>query len=372
MAVPFGFSVGDMIAGISALVTIFKAIREAGGSAAQCQAIVAELETLRTTLSSVQSLRDEQRNSEEYISLCEVAVTCEASIKLFASKIAKYEPWLKSGTNGWKTPIRKVQWALCTTKDITEFRQQLTQQISTVCLKILAVQAQESSWSRQMQERCHDMIKATCEKTTAIQLKVLQTDLILEHISSQQLKHGEAVQQLIQQNKHLLQTNQQLGVPKSLLLAMILETQQKLLLHQDLIPPQVLLQQPVRLKCDTFVLPIHLDFVDSLPAFIVTILVMSRQRGGSQPLLSKIENLEFELRVGKTLLSLNQDWHTLFRPGQTVHMSKSYYWFVEENECPGCGFENESNLSGSIIWYNAVALSISIMAIALVRSLTLS
>jgi hypothetical protein len=351
MAIPFGFSVGDFISGIGALVTTIKAVRDAGGSATQYQAIVSELETLSAGLFSIQSLDHEQRTNEEYRAVCEAAASCEDCIKSFVSRIAKYQPWLKPGTEGWKAAVHKIQWAFCNKKDVVEFRHQITLQTSTISLKILVLQTRETTVTREVQENCEETINTMYETTTNIQFVVSRSGKLLEHLSSQQLKHSETIEQLIRQNQQLVKINQELGDQNSLWLSKIWETQQKVLLHQEQIPPQVLFQQPVKLldACG-YILPIQLDLIDSLEAFIAVVKVKFRHRGVSPQGLSKIDRLEFALRAGQRELSFNKNWRQVFRPGQIVDMRMKFRHLHPENICPDCHSKNEGTESGEVSW----------------------
>jgi hypothetical protein len=185
LAVPFGISVGDFISGIGALVMIIEALRESGGSASQYQAIVSELESLSAGLSSIQSLEHEQRTSDEYRAVCEAAVSCEDCIKSFVSRIAKYQPWLELGTEGWKAAIRNIQWVFCTKKDVTEFRNQITLRVSTISLKVSILQNMEAFSARDVQEKYQEMTNAILESSTNVQSNVSRSVSLLEDLSSQ-------------------------------------------------------------------------------------------------------------------------------------------------------------------------------------------
>jgi hypothetical protein len=167
------------------------------------------------------------------------------------------------------------------------------------------------------------------------------------------------IQQLIRQNQLLLRTNQELGENNSHWLSKIWETQQKMMLHKEEIPPRILFQQPVKLlNACGYVSPIYLDLIDSLEAFITVVKVKFKQRGVSSKGLSKVDNGEFVLRVGQKEVSLNQEWQALFRPGQTVTMSMIFYSksFSATHRCFGCHSNIDSVLSDEIEWYGSIPM----------------
>ena len=124
-----------------------------------------------------------------------------------------------------------------------------------------------------------------------------------------------------------------------------------MILHEEEIPPRILSQRPVKLldACG-HVLPIYLDFIDSLPAFIAVVKVKFQERGVSSNGLAKVDRLEFVLRTGKRELSLRMKWQELLKPGQTAAMSMKFHRLHLENICPGCQSENESTENGEVEW----------------------
>jgi hypothetical protein len=326
MAVPFGFSVGDFISGIDALVTAIRAVRDVGGSSAQYQALGSELETLKSGLSSVLFFDLEPENSDVYVNLCEAAASCEECIESFIEKTAKYQPWLKPDTEGWKAVLRKIQWAFCKKKDVVEFKQQITQRICTIQLHISAVQAKHSSAGRKLQLQCQSTADTTLQAVTAINSRTLRSEGLLQALSSQQHEKCDEIQQLLNSNQELVKET------KALMMKLL-----QLVRQQNEMPPQVPLQRPVKsLDACGFETYFHIDFVVSLDVFKTAIRARFKERGVSPNGLQKVDRLEFAIRAGKKELSLKGKWQQVFKPGQTVDMSMKFRRVAVEQASPRC------------------------------------
>jgi hypothetical protein len=350
MAVPFGFSVGDFISGIDALVTVIKAVRDVGGSSTQYQALASEFETLKTGLSSILLFDLEPQTSDVYKNLCEAAASCEDCIESFIKRIAKYQPWLKPDTEGWKAVLRKIQWAFCKKKDVVEFRQQITQRICTIQLHISAVQAKHSSAGRKLQLQCQSIADATLQAVADISSVTSRSGGLLESLSSQQLGQCKEL-------RVLLKSNQELGKETKDLMTEFLKKQTELLVQltrqQNEIPPQVPLQRPVKLldACG-FETYFHLDFIISLGVFKAAIRARFEERGVSPNGLQKVDRLEFVVRAGKKELSLKRKWQQVFKPGQTVNMSMKFR-YIEQTRydiCPRCQNKYLSRYEDEVEW----------------------
>jgi hypothetical protein len=338
MAVPFSFSVGDFISGIDALVTAIKAVRDVGGSSTQYQALASELETLQTGLSSITFFDLEPQSSDVYMNLCEAAASCEECIKSFVKTIAKYQIFLKPNSKGWKANLRKIDWAFCKEKDVVEFRQQVTQRICTIQLHISAVQAKHSSAGRKLQLQCQSTADATLQAVVDMNSRTLRNEGLLETLSAQQLEKCEKIQEL-------LNSNQELGKETE---ALVMELVQ-LVRQQNEIPPQVLLQRPVKLldACG-FETYFHVNFVISLDVFKHAIRARFEEQGVSTNGLQKVDRLEFTIRAGKKEVSLTRKWQHVFKPGQTVDMSMKFRRFAIEQECPRCRYKYQDCHSGDV------------------------
>jgi hypothetical protein len=128
-----------------------------------------------------------------------------------------------------------------------------------------------------------------------------------------------------------------------------------LLLVQNSVPSQVLLQKPVILL-DAFgkTAPFHLDFIDSLDAFIAVLKIRSRQAGVKDGGLRKLDDREFYIQETerKRNIDITRPWGHVFRPGQNVDMSMVFRRYLTPSACPECGSENrDGDDDQEIEWY---------------------
>jgi hypothetical protein len=139
--------------------------------------------------------------------------------------------------------------------------------------------------------------------------QVDQISYMLQDLSVQQRNSFDALKR---QNDRSLQGFQQLWS--------MLQIQQE-------VPPRVMLQQPVILldACGR-IAPFHLEFIDSLDAFVAVMLIRFKEPGISEEGLQKLANLEFTLRDTrrKRPIDLTKPWCSALRPGQLVDMNMLY------------------------------------------------
>lgn len=80
MSVGFGFSVGDFISALELVATVVDALRESGESSSEFRALVAQLQTLRAALESVNSLVLDGQRQGETLALRQAAAQCQKTI----------------------------------------------------------------------------------------------------------------------------------------------------------------------------------------------------------------------------------------------------------------------------------------------------
>ena len=139
MASPgFGFSVGDIIAGIGLAVKVCKACKDTGGAFDQFEHIMVELEAYQAVLQRLQNA--------QYSTMPEIekfAAQCMIPVQTFRGKIAKYESAftespsspgrsLKDVIQSFKVFPRRAQWALIAIKEVKELRAALQLPLSTL------------------------------------------------------------------------------------------------------------------------------------------------------------------------------------------------------------------------------------------------
>lgn len=339
MAVPFGFSVGDFIAGINLIITSIQAVRDGKGSSAQFQALTWELTSLKSGLGAIHELNLEQTAQKEYVAIREAVAGCELCIESFVRGVSKYQPWLKPGVDGWKASFRKIQWAFCNKKDVAGFRDQLERHSSAINMLLVTLQVRQGLEQKEMQKTCEATSKETFDTTVEVQVTVSRSHDILKGLSEQQ---RTVFQDMMCMIGELTESNKQLV--------------QQVAQFQQQLPAQVLLQKPVVLldACGRAA-PFHLDFIDSKEAFLAVLKIRFEQCGVTPQGIGKIDRFEFILRDRRRDISLNAPWQTVFKPGQNAAMSMVFRRLASGSTCPGCGSVNEEADQCDTEWYASSA-----------------
>jgi len=185
------------------------------------------------------------------------------------------------------------------------------------------------------------------------------------------------LQEVFRQNEGLRQEMKDLQTQNNTLVRHVLEVKDSIRIQKSL-PSQVLLQQPVVLH-DALgrIAPFHLEFIDSVAAFLAVLQIRFEHVG--RP---KITRLEFDLRdtARQCPIALRKSWRGVFRvcyfcchsrksysrsrihandrqPGQHVDMSMQFALLLEHNHCPGCHSEEKRffNKGESVKWYRTSA-----------------
>ncbi|MCJ1385938.1 hypothetical protein MMC17_009063 [Xylographa soralifera] len=324
MAVSFGFSVGDIIAGINLIITGIRSVRVVGGSSAQYQALSLQLESLKAGLTAVDSLKLAFTAQAEYKAISEATRRCQLCVETFVATIAKYQHWLQLSKQGWKANLRGVQWAFCKRKDIEDFRDQLSQHTSSIS-KLGLGQVKSHMVNESTYEIAKELRAGASRSCGLIQkLSILQAGFF-EHLKL-------CNEQLVEQVSWLKNSNEDLHAKVGGL--------QNLLQLQQSIPPQVLLQRPVQfLDACGRVTAFHLDFIDCVGALLAVLKIRFRQNGVTEKGMQKLDKFEFVLRDRSEELSLQEPWQVVLKPGQSVYMSMVFRQPGFSSQCPGCGFE---------------------------------
>ena len=134
MGTPFGFSVGDFIAGINLVRDIIKALKDTTGSRKEYLELIAELRNLEVALLQVKGLYPQVQQDAHRAVLAQAVSDCQKGIEDFLQGINKYHRHLHLGgsTSKWKDALRKVQWHLCQTDELDSFRQRIGGHVASI------------------------------------------------------------------------------------------------------------------------------------------------------------------------------------------------------------------------------------------------
>ncbi|MCJ1469184.1 hypothetical protein MMC07_007817 [Pseudocyphellaria aurata] len=322
MSVGFGFSVGDLITSLKLIKDSVEAVKDTKGAATDYAQLLTEITSLQDGLEAIGDLGSVHKGSNKQLPAINRAVgACRKCVDDFLTSISKYQPHLHPNASGLTSNYRKIKWALCKKDNVATFRAQLERHTSSINMLLITFQTKETMESKGGDGSTTMVVKARDVDRDS------HTATTLGNMSIEQRQFFEL---LIQQNKELMQNVEEL----------------KQMLHiQMSIPPQVLLQQPVRLL-DAFgkMVPFHLDFIDSLEAFIAVLKVRFRQSGVKPHGLLKLEKREFFIQEtrSKKIKDLSRPWSTIFQPGQEVDMSMVFHRMAcRPGTCPGCSSSNE-------------------------------
>jgi hypothetical protein len=147
MTVPFGFSVGDVIAGIGVLKTAITAFHRTHGASKDYQRLSSALSALLESLNTVGGIPvDPLQDAQQQAAIAGVVHRCQESINSFLERTSKFEV-LKSGelSNGWAVKVsmavKKIQWAVWEKGNIAKFTEDMHLQIAEIGLLVATLQA---------------------------------------------------------------------------------------------------------------------------------------------------------------------------------------------------------------------------------------
>lgn len=149
MATPgFGFSVGDVLAGLHVVRKLVRVLNDAAGARAAYWRLIAGLLDLEEALAGVDRLLQQRQEAEgdpaQKMALGRVAGQCRVRIQTFLDKHAKFQDSLGAGVgvrpSSWRTSWHKIQWALCKDESIDELRTELAAHTTTLNLILSTIQ----------------------------------------------------------------------------------------------------------------------------------------------------------------------------------------------------------------------------------------
>lgn len=135
MVVPFGCSVGDVIAVSKLIKDIVTRLRNSSSSAAEYQGLLSVLNSLTETLDRLHELRD--LGGEAAVTLDSIksaAISCRTILEKFRAKIRKYDSALGGGPPAKTLPTmaRKIQFQFDVKDECQELQNYLTLHLSNI------------------------------------------------------------------------------------------------------------------------------------------------------------------------------------------------------------------------------------------------
>lgn len=329
MSVGFGFSAGDLVAGLKIIKDSIEAVKDTKGASADYAALITEIGCLQDGFEAISDLRlGAQGSPKQRLAIERAIEACKKCVDDFMLSISKYQPHLHAQATGAVSSFRKIRWALCKKEDIALFRSKLERHTSSINMLLLSFQA-----NRHFENGVQN--GPSLNMTPWDRTRDRETLDLLQNLSTDQRQWFEV---LMQQNMELMRNVQDLH---------------RMMLVQMTLPPQVLLQQPVILL-DAFgkLAPFHLEFIDSLESFTAVLKIRFRKAGVTSAGIAKIDNSEYtiqETRKGRSI-DIEKPWSKVFEPGQEVDMSILFHQVASySSKCPECLRESK-NADEQIQW----------------------
>lgn len=117
----FGWSVGDVVAGITTLIHVYQSLEESKGGKPSYAELIRELSGLQSALQRIQDIGNQT-------SLDDAVLNCQKRIDGFVTRIKKFKGIDKDhGGSMWsvdtfKKNVRAVEWAMCKKSEVDDFR----------------------------------------------------------------------------------------------------------------------------------------------------------------------------------------------------------------------------------------------------------
>ncbi|OBT55268.1 hypothetical protein VE04_05188 [Pseudogymnoascus sp. 24MN13] len=388
MVVPFGFSVGDIIAGIGVIKNSIEAFSDTRGATKDHKLLCDTLTGLCASLEAVRGLDIDHVHDARQIEATRQAVDqCQMCIDDFVCRITKYkiiQPSIQplSWESRVKAAAKKIQWALLKQGDLSKFKTDVELQFNCISVLLLsfqvhrqrrqvsvldsvtASQAEALNISRgqtdaiqelkigngEVLDRAEEQLSIARDTQGLIQaLKTSMSEgqcFMLQQILQQQASHYQSLvesqsrsHRLLHQQSRNVQLIANTQSQTQLLMSSLNASIAQITLNNG-IPPQVLLQRPLVFR-DALdrVTPVHLDFIDSAEAFLAVLKIRFKEIGSE-----KLDRNEYTLTDDKQNrnLDMKKPWCSVMKPGQHVSMSMIFDTRFQQNICPGCSATNET------------------------------
>ncbi|ROV92418.1 hypothetical protein VPNG_09580 [Cytospora leucostoma] len=289
-AAGFGFSVGDIICGISLVHKLIQALDEAAGSRASYRQLISQLRNLDEALGQVRALQASPTQAARKDTLCHIARQCQLSIETFLNKKAKFKQslGLQPSVSTWRANLHKLQWALRKDRAIDKLRSEIEAHTTTLNIILTTFHLSTARLQGETLDNCQNKLQAvqldSRESRLLAQMNqqklTTQADLLTSlsnfMISIPTATQVDDIQALV---KRILETNLREYDT-------VMQIQQLL----SSIPSQVERQQPVLLEdAHGRHFPFHIEFINSFAAFQAVLEL----RFENVPGLKKVRNLDF-------------------------------------------------------------------------------
>lgn len=134
MAVPFGFSAGDIAMALKLITQVAGALKETGGAAYDYREALQYLEGLLLTLQHLQKLDTQCADPSLANAVRALTAAAERPVREFVGEMSKYGSAMGSSTSSLKSSTRKVEWAVFAAKKADKLRGRIVAQMQPIHL----------------------------------------------------------------------------------------------------------------------------------------------------------------------------------------------------------------------------------------------
>ncbi|KAH4863550.1 hypothetical protein HBI42_143660 [Parastagonospora nodorum] len=368
MAVPFGFSAGDFIAGVKLLKSAFDSLSDARGAKA-------DYSELRQTLGALEKALDaagQFTTPQHQAAVDDEVANCKECINKFLAGFKKFE-LLKTGRGRTgREDVRKfkehleahvsaLQLQLAVFQIGAEYQnrklveqtnagvQDIASQMET-SLKLQKDLAAGLKGANDAQSLCLANVQGSVESSSQVISTIpSKMDEIQEHLQrglSPDMQHAmfQLLQDALADKESLQRRMDALIAQQESFKFHFIEFKQIVRVHQE-IPSQVMLRRPVVL-IDAFEenrLPFHLDFINSFEALSAVLEIRFKDKGCHA--LKKIQRQLFVMyeHSKQKQICMEGAWPGALKPGLVVEMSMlvAATPTVAKTRCPGCDHAQE-------------------------------
>jgi hypothetical protein len=136
----FGWSAGDVVAGITFLVQVYQALDDSSGGKANYAALIRELGNLKNALLEIQPLEDKTPTEPDApkSALKQAVACCQECINCFIERNRKFAGMDEdASTSKWSIEVfkknaRAVEWKLMKGKEVDVFRKEVLSHTTTI------------------------------------------------------------------------------------------------------------------------------------------------------------------------------------------------------------------------------------------------
>ena len=141
--IPFGFSVGDCIAGISILIDAVHGLSKTNGAQADYDGLGRQLQNLSNGLGFVEGLSLD--TAQQTLAVDTALHDCRRCIDSFVERNSKFKSLDVTSDKQWtlaalKRQGRKVQWAVWKKADVAKFQAAIQQHSATIQMLLVSIQ----------------------------------------------------------------------------------------------------------------------------------------------------------------------------------------------------------------------------------------